>query len=373
MLDKIQHIGCFPFAFSILKAIRAKIEKNINIKNRIGKSFPEGFKGVLAVGSAGGGKTATMKAIFKGLELDLDNSQGKKVGKWIPSGISTGVGLFEMFVENNDSIIVMDELDCGSTQHIHIMKQITSGNISRLKSKSIEPTPFSGILLGATNGIPLSKKNLPHLVAMLERFTLVNIKPKNHEEENVFNLNKEEFGCKLTQEDWQQIANCLTSECAYDLNEEESAFGKELFLNKKKESLDPNKALYRQANEIIDIMLFTKRFFNCDNIVNNDILKQVVIDMVEDTVHCNPIKALQLSSIELGVYNYIEEHNGAVSFVDLSEHAKVNGYLITERKLRNMLNKLVEIRVLNKYSNDIYSTKNVDEVVSTNGILSEVL
>jgi len=372
MLNKIKQIGNFTFAFSILKAIRAKIEKNIGIENRIGQSFKDGFKGCLAVGTAGGGKTSTLKAIFKGLELDAKNDSGKTIGKWIPSGISTGVGLFELFVNNNEGIIVMDELDCGSTQHIHIMKQVASGTISRLKSKSVEPTPFSGILLGATNGLPLSKKNLPHLMAMLERFTLVNIKPQQHKEEDIFNTDQEKYGCSLTREDWIEIAERLSTRCAYNLNKEERTFGRELFIEKKKESLDPNKALYRQASEVIDILLFTKRFFHCENIMNNEELKQVVKDMVADTVHCNPIRALQLSSIEVGVYQFLEDNGGAASFCDIVENAEANGYLLTDTKLRNLLNKLVQIRVINKYR-DVYSTKNINEIKNKSSILSEVL
>ena len=358
MLDKMKRIGNFPFAFSILKSLRARFEHNQGFSNRIGASFKDGFKGVLAVGSAGGGKTTTLKAIFDGLELDeLDGNGFKKMGKWIPSGLSTGVGLFELFIENNEGIIVMDELDCSSTQHVHIMKQVASGQISRLKSQSIEPTPFSGILWGATNGVSLSKKNMSHIVAMLERFTLVNIKPSNNQEENLFD-NNTDIKESLSYSDWGEIISRLTSDCDYDLNTTEREWGKELFAEKKRESLDPSKALYRQAQDVIDIMLFTKRFFQCEDLLADEELKAVVEEMVQETVHCNPVKVLQLSTSERDVYSFIEK-DGSASFDNLVLNARTKGYLISNKRLRTLLDKMVDVRILNKYSNDIYSIKNM--------------
>ena len=358
MLDKIKRIGNFPFAFSILKSIRAKIEYQKGFDNRIGSSFKDGFKGVLAVGSAGGGKTTTLKAIFDNFGLNNLNEGGfKKMGKWIPSGLSTGVGLFELFIENNDGIIVMDELDCSSTQHIHIMKQVASGQISRLKSQSIEPTPFSGILWGATNGVSLSKKNMSHIVAMLERFTLVNIKPSNNQEESLFD-NSIDAKDPLLNDDWVEIISHLTSDCSFDLNADEREWGKKLFAEKKKESLDPSKALYRQAQDVIDIMLFTKRFFQCEDLLADEELKAVVEEMVQETVHCNPVKVLQLSTSERDVYSFIEK-DGSASFDNLVLNARTKGYLISNKRLRTLLDKMVDVRILNKYSNDIYSIKNM--------------
>ena len=358
MLDKLKRIGNFPFAFSMLKSIRSKFEYKKGFNNRIGASFKDGFKGVLAVGSAGGGKTTTLKTVYDGLELDKTDSNGfKKLGKWIPSGLSTGVGLFELFVENNDGVIIMDELDCSSIQHVQIMKQVASGQISRLKSQNIEPTPFSGILWGATNGVNLSKKNMSHVIAMLERFTLVNINPTKNQEETLFDDNIENKEL-LSENDWKEIINNLTSDCDFKLNNDERKWGKELFIEKKKESLDPSKALYRQAQDIIDVMLFVKRFFQCEDLLVDDKLKAVTEEMIRETVHSNPVKILQLSASEKDVYSFIEK-DGSASFDNLVLNARTKGYLISNKKLRTLLDKMVNVRILNKYSNNIYSIKNI--------------
>lgn len=375
LLDTVKKIGLFPFTFAILKSLRSKIESNMGYSGnaRIGSAFKKGYKGVLVVSSAGVGKTTVLKKIFNGLELYMKNDSGKTIGCWVPSGISTTVGLYQLLEQNNDSVIVIDELDTSSKGHIDVLKQISSGEICRLKNQNTKPIPFSGILLGACNGVSVSKKNFQHIIAMLERFTLVHIEQFENKEENIFNAKQEEFNELLSLHDWQEIAENLGSERNYNLNEEERELGKKLFLNKKKESLDLSKALWRQASEIKDIILFTKRFFDCKNIMENEALKNIVEQMVNDLVHCNPIKLLELSPIENNVIKFLNDNNGSADLDSIINFASSNGFFMTRRKFINLLNKMVEIRVLNKYSNDIYSTKNVNEAKNIEGILTKVL
>lgn len=375
LLDTVKKIGLFPFTFAILKSLRSKIESNFGYDEtiRIGSAFKKGYKGVLVVSSAGCGKTTVLKKIFNGLQLDSTNGDGKKLGCWVPSGISTTVGLYQLLTENNDSIIVIDELDTSSKGHIDVLKQISSGEICRLKNKSTKPIPFHGILWGACNGVSVSKKNFQHIIAMLERFTLCHIEQFKNNEENIFNEDQENFNMPLTQQEWGEIADNLSVNRAYCLNKEEREFAKKLFVEKKKESLDSSKALWRQASEVRDIVLFAKRFFDCQDILQNEELKVIVRQMVQDLVHCNPIKLLELSAIENNIIGFLKKNDGSADIINIKNFADTNGFLISERKLVNMLDKMVQIRVLNKYANNVYSIKNVNEAKTSKGILSNVL
>ena len=145
VLARINKIGNFTFTLSILKALRAKIESVYCFENRIGKSFKNGFKGVLGIGTAGCGKTQTLSRIFYGLKLNKKNKHKKDIGVWVPSGISTGVGLFEMLTQNNKAIIVIDELDANTALHVNILKQIAHGTICRCSSQAGDFAPGDGL------------------------------------------------------------------------------------------------------------------------------------------------------------------------------------------------------------------------------------
>ena len=352
-LEEVKCIANFSFALSILKALRAKIEANYGITNRIGRSFQSGFKGVLGIGPSGGGKSTTLRTIFYGLELHLYGHDGKPLGKWIPSGISTGVGLFELLVKYANSVIVIDELDANTALHINILKQIASGMISRLRSRQVEPVPFTGVLLGATNGISFKKALMDHLIAMLERFTVVYIDAHKN-----VDLTKVRVGGKIN---WEIIRDALVSKCDYDLNEEELDLVKDLFGAKKRECLDPAKPLFRQENDVHDIVLFIKRFCQVKNIIEYRVLVEVIEKLVNDTVHCNPAKFFNFDPLERTIYNFIDNSDSHYRhFVDICDQCRQAGVFTSERAVMRILNKMVLARLLNKYG-DIYSTRILTE------------
>ena len=373
LLEIVKNIGNFEYALSILKALRAKIEHNYGFTNRIGRAFSDGFKGVLGIGQAGCGKTITLKRLFYGLELDKNDVRGNPIGVWIPSGISTGVGLFELLIQHNDSVIIIDELDANTTLHVNVLKQIASGSICRLKHQDINTTPFTGVLIGATNGIPFTKKNFNHLVAMLERFTVVYINSSSHNDYYVVDNYIQD---NLSTDSWDIIIEAVTSRCNYDLSADEHAIGKQMFEEKACENLDSSKALYRQASDVMDILLFLKRFCNIKDITTNSEILDIAQQLIDVSVHVNPAKFLSMEPIERGIYNFIdssENHSAVLSSVlDFCER---NGYSIDPRSIRRILNKMIAVRILNKYAGDVFSTrhKSYNKTIGKINVLSRTL
>lgn len=369
VLDIVRRIGHFEFSLSIMRALRAKIESNYGFKNRIGKSFKDGFRGVLAVGEAGAGKTKTLQNIFYGLELNLCNHDRAPIGVWLSSGISTGVGLFELLIQHNDAVIVIDELDANTKLHINILKQIASGEICRMKHGETHPVPFSGILLGATNGIPFNARNTSHLVAMLERFSVVYMESTHPETYYVTDECTEE----LSKEDWRVIIRALSSRCNYDLTDNEHEIGRQLFNDKLLESLDADKAMFRQAQDVQDILVFLKRLCCITDISCHDEIVEVARNLVRHTVHVNPAKLLSMNPIERSVYNYIDKsENGSVPFITLVDYCNNTGIMIDARTMRAMLNQMVKARILNKYAGDLYATK-VQTATETQSVMAGAL
>lgn len=368
MLARINKMGNFTFALSILKALRAKIESNYGFTNRVGKSFKNGFKGVLGIGGAGCGKTQTLSKIFYGLNLDKKNRHGNNLGVWIPSGISTGVGLFEMLTQNNKAVIVIDELDANTALHVNILKQVAHGTICRMKHREVDPTPFTGILLGATNGIPFTKKTVDHLVAMLERFTVVHL--RGDDDVDYYSASVRGQQDDMTEEDWEAVTRALMSKCDYDLSQGEVEFGRKIFTLKARQNLDETKALYRQANDVLDILLFLKRLCKVEDITCDPEVMSVAEMLVEDTVHVNPAKFLQMDPVERAVYTFIDENdNNAVVFHEIDAHCGELGIMLDARTIRAILRKMVTIRILNRFEGDIYSTRSRDsEKIEVGGL-----
>jgi len=371
ILELTQEIGNFEFTLSIFKALRAKIEHTYGIKNRIGRSFDGGFKGVLAVGQAGCGKTKTLKSIFNGLELNKTDYHGNPLGVWVPSGISTGVGLFELLTQNNSAVIVIDELDANTALHVNVLKQIASGAICRMKHREIDPTPFSGVLIGATNGIPFKKKNIDHLVAMLERFTIVHMRGKSNLD---YYVTDDNYKKELPDSVWKTIADCLLNNCAVDLTEEEHDFGRSLFEEKARENLDASKTLYRQANDVMDILLFLKRFCQVDTVLDGGLIESVAKTLVNNTIHVNPSKLICMDPVERSVYDFVDcSEDHATSFTKIVEFCENNGFMVDIRTIRKILNRMVIVRILNKYNGDIFTTRSKANVISNVGVMASAL
>ncbi len=183
------HNGQPTAVAAILMAIRTRMEKKSGVKNALGKVF-NGNRGVMFVGRAGVGKTRLMKKIWNGLALWSIASDGRALGVWLPStGGGSGVGIYQLLEEFNDSIIFADELSLDTSMHVHVLKQVAHGELCRPRHQHIGVTPFTGLLVGATNAIKLpGGTKMEHLVATLDRFMVIQSKSCGKGPEDIFEI-----------------------------------------------------------------------------------------------------------------------------------------------------------------------------------------
>ena len=356
---------------SILLAIRARMEFKAGYDNRIGKTFPHGNKGVLLVGKAGSGKTKCLSTIFNGLDLEKVNKQGHQVGKWLHStGGSTGIGIYEVLESYYDSIIFADELSLDTEKHVHVIKQIANGELVRPRHGEIDPTPFTGLLIGATNAIklPSSTMHLEHLLAALDRFMVVRVNAINKSPESVMD---EVLKDKKTKEiNWELIARALTQKNKQNLNKNEETLIRSLWKQKSKEILDNTRPQWRNTHTIIDIFLFCKRFFNLDDVTKNDIIIRFIEDMIRDCILFNPVSILHLSPLEQIIYDTISTRDMAATS-EILQSVHNSGMSVSRMTINRTMNKMQENNLIVKRSHGKYSTKNDDNAYTKVGTLPQ--
>lgn len=363
-LLKIHSQNTAPAA--ILLAIRARMEHKANISNRIGKMFPNGNRGVLFIGKAGTGKSSFMKRMFDGLNLGITNSEGNPIGKWIPStGGSTGVGIYEVLEIYNDSIIFADELSLDTEKHVHVIKQIANGELVRPRHGNVEPIPFSGVLVGATNAIKLPKNNreLEHVLATLDRFIVVKTKTIARNPEEVMDtvLTDKES----EQIDWNLIAEALVSSNNDDLNQNEKTLIKEVWNEKSREILDTTRAQWRNSQTVIDIFLFCKRFFSIKDLTKNDEILKFAQDMIDDCVLFNPVNILWLTPLEQTIYDFVRSKEVATTSQIISSVANA-GLSVTRMTISRTMNRMQENHLIMRRSHGKYSCKQPGESYNLN-------
>ncbi len=354
---KLHYQQTFPGA--IFLGIRQKIEYKANVKERIGAVFKDGQRGILAVSKAGCGKTTTMKKIFNGLGLDGINKDNQKIGKWISStGSSTGVGIFEILETYNDSIIMMDELSLDSSLHLHLIKQIANKEILRPKSKSIEGTPFSSLVIGAANCIKLPRSStlLEHLLAVLDRFIILKVRTPDVSNNKMIRiaLGKETFSRGPV--NWDYIISCLTRKSTEILNKDEEELLEDIWQEKIKEILDITRPQFRNAFLAKDIFLFIKRVFGTENITKDKELSDFAKEMINDCIIFNPVNILHLEPVEEVIYNTIKSKNIA-STNEILTACEKSGITLTRQVIHRYLDKMLNSRVITRTSKGKYSFK----------------
>lgn len=340
-----------------LLAIRARMEAKTGIANRIGKMFPNGNRGVLFVGKAGVGKTRFMEKVFNGLGLSGTNKEGQVIGKWLPStGGSTGVGIHEVLETYNDAIIFADELSLDTQKHVHIMKQIANGELVRPRHGNIEATPFSGLLIGATNAIklPSNTRELEHLLATLDRFIVVNTKATlNTPEETMQIVLSDE---KEPEPDWAMLAKALTRKSIVDLTKREKDLLQKTWNEKSRQILDGTRAQWRNSQTVLDIFLFCKRFFGIQDLIKDKIALKFIDKMVDDCVLFNPIGLLHLSPLEQIIYDCIKGKE-VVSTSEIVSAVSTGGLSSTRMTIHRTINRMQESNLIVRRSHGKYSTK----------------
>jgi len=365
------HPRQYTLPASIFMAIRARLEFKAGFNNRIGRVYPHGNRHVLIVGKAGTGKTRLLRAIYEGLGLDGVNAQGQQVGKWVSSaGASTGVGIFETLEVYNDSIIFIDEISMDTTAHLHVLKQISNGEIMRPRHENINPTPFTGLVLTATNAITLSRNQgnaLEHLLSVLDRFTVVKAcgSLMNPIETMDTVLRDSQIGQANINCDWTAISIALTRKTEVDLNKDEETILQKTWSEKSKEILDNTRPQFRNSWTALDIFLFVKRFLGINDITKSLEAIKLAQDMVNDCIIFNPINILWLNPLEEVIYEEIARKSVA-SIQEIMTICERSGQLISHVSIYKILNRMIINRVICRSDRGKYSVKiNKDQVSIT--------
>lgn len=349
---------------AILLAIRARMEHKAKLQNRIGKTFPNGNRGVMFVGKAGVGKTRFMKKVFHGLGLEGVSAEGKVIGKWLPStGGSTGKGMYEVLEVYNDAIIFADELSLDTDQHVHTMKQIANGELVRPRHGNIESVPFYGLLVGATNAIrlPGGTRDLEHLLATLDRFMVVKAKTAHRTpSETLEMVLTDDQG---TEPNWKAIAKALMSKNVRNLNTNEVTKLREVWKTKSREILDPTRAQFRNAHAVVDIFLFCKRFFGVKDLTQDKEAMAFTCKMVDDCILFNPVGLLWLSPLEQVIYDVVSSKE-TVPTSEIINRIAGTGIYCSRMTVMRTINRMMDNHLIVRTSHGKYSTKTGSNDVS---------
>lgn len=343
---------------TILMAIRARMEFKAGVENRIGKCFPDGSRGVLMVGKAGTGKTSLMQKIYHGLGMDDVDYDGNALGTWISSAdASTGVGMYQLFEHNSDSIIFADELSLDTKLHVKIIKQIANGQIVRPRHGNIEPINFTGLLIAATNAIkvPNNTKDVEHVLAVLDRFMVVKTKkPKISASETMRNV-LDGIDMEPEEPNWKTISRAIVRPSLNDLSGREKILLKRIWAKKARQILDPTRAQYRNVHAAIDIFLFLKRITGVKDINDHKDIAQFAAKMIDDCIIFNPVNILWLEPIEEIIYESIERRK-VTSMSQILIDVKKAGLDNSRQHVHKVIDKMLRNRLIWRPSHGNYST-----------------
>ena len=328
LIDEAKKLNNYYFAMAIFRSIHRKIH-GLSTKSR----------GVLAISGAGHGKSSTMQEIFDGLELSKYSS-----GFYVPSGMGTGIGLLQVLRDHPDHIIFIDELLADTTAHQNALKQIISGSISYIKYNSTHIEPFNSVVIAATNGIKLTK-NSEHILAMLDRFSIIKIDDLVSPEKCFDDMTNIKPNI-----DWDKIRKNLCKKIiGIRLSQEEKDLIKIYWLEKAKESLDQEKVLRRQCADYIDWFLFFKQ-------MNFPDYFSVARELADNTVVCNPVYCIKLSPVEKIIYKAIK-NNGLVLRSVIINKCQQEGLSQCNTTIDKSLDALVINRIINRSNQGEYSLK----------------
>lgn len=354
-------------AFVPLMSIRARFEFKNNIPNRIGRTFENGNRGVLLVGQGGVGKTMTLRRIFEGLNLNRRNREGKQLGAWIASsGASTPLGIYDDLKLYQDSIIFIDEFAMDSIKHLHILKQICSGKMTRRTALQEDSFPFSGLIIGSTNGIKMPNKieEINHLLATLDRYWVVKVRAPELSPEEYIVKSMDQNDCdkeNFVEIDWGVIKSHLYNMDAQVLSDKEKSLTIALWQEKAREILDVTKAQWRNSRAAIDVVLFIKRFLQIKDITKDDEAIEIIKEIMGDAIIFNPAGVMFLPVKQEIVYRLIYNIAGQgkqATFQDIINKLRECGMLGTStRNAHRILEDLIERNVIVRSQHGYYSTR----------------
>lgn len=342
---------------ALILALRGRIERNKGVENRIGGDF-EHEKSLLIFGKGGTGKTKTLKKIFKGLGLNTLNDEGSPVAVYHESaGCSTVVGIASMLETWGNVIHVFDEMSFNTSGHIHLMKQIANGVISRQRHKNTEPFPFDGLIIGATNGItPPKPAEMEDFLATLDRFWIVEARPAELGPAEYFDAVLSYRRQKETEHvNWDVIAEAMDNDCFANLTPTETKFAQKLWQDKSREILDGGeRAQFRNVGAVLDIVTFVKRITNSKDVTKDDELKSFCKAMIRDLLHFNPAPLFALSSAQRAVYNIVLKRECRATLQDIANGCKtIHG----AGNVHRIINQLMNLGLIYRTAHGRYSNR----------------
>jgi hypothetical protein len=357
LLDNLHLIGpSLSFTLAILKGLKSKVEYVNKVQNRIGKFFPEGLRGVMAIGPPQCGKSHTMRAIFEGMQLSTANPDtGKPRGVYIPAGSGTSRGKFDVLRNHSSAVIFIDELDIESPQDIKLFKQITGGGLTWLRYDDTMASDFEALVICATNGLPLSTKNSDHLEAMTDRFSIVKFNNKFNPVEMHQYVTEEILHKKEEPIDWYLIVEQLMEDKYKDLDKEHTEQIKNHWLNKADECIE-ERTLIRQCHDFYDCYRFVLRFFGSLDGELFDIATQ----LANESVCTNKVHLVHFSALEKMIYERLSQDD-FVSLDDIKSYCAKKG--VNDGRLVNAaVRRMMVNRLINALTEGFYTIKRTERL-----------
>lgn len=359
---------------AILLAMRGRFERKrvacgeLDMKDRIGKVFPDGDVGVVILGDRGTRKTTLMKSIYHGLGLDgTDHHRDNEpMAHFIKSaGMATSVGLFELFADHPDKILFMDEMDWDNAGHFGVFKQISNGEIVRQKHGQTDPVQFRSLVVAATNSInmPNKKSERQHLMAVLDRFYVLVARPVTTDVHSIIDdaIDYEFAGNDV---DWEFIRECLTRDEFTPITEKERALVHAIWKDKERRVLGGSRDQTRNVFKIVDTVLFFKRMLGVQDVTEFEDIVELIDRLVDTVIMFNPGSVVSLKDdLDEMLYNAVadnDDDNGGVRMAKILEVCKASGLAVGEserRKIINRLDNLVMSSLLVRPSKGRYSTR----------------
>lgn len=361
-------------AGSVMIALRGHIEKRRGVENRICAGF-DNPKSLLIFGKAGTGKTTLMRKVFNKIgetssdEMIALNHEGEVSAIYHKSaGCSTAAGIRDILKMNGGCIHFFDEMSLNTNQHVHLLKQIGNGEMNWQKHGDIEPFAFDGILVAAANSIKIPD-TMEDLLATLERFWIVCAKSTPMSPDEYLDAGLSWHERKEPAVDWDLLCDALSNENYQELNKNEKGMLRKLWRHKCREILDGgNRKQYRNTNSAIDIVRFVKRFTNSDDLTADEELVSFTRAMINDLIHFNPAKLLNLNPAEEKAYDVICENGGVATMQQIRTRCK---FLQGGRNAHRALNRLTELGLIYRNGRGSYANvvdeKQVSESMTAKG------
>jgi hypothetical protein len=332
------------------------MEKKAGVQNSLGKVF-RGNRGVMFVGRAGVGKTRLLRKIWTGLGLGSIGRDYAPIGVWLPStGGGSGVGIYQILEEFNDCIVVADELSLDTEMHVHVLKQVAHGELCRPRHKQIGVIPFTGLLIGATNAVKLpNNTKMEHLVATLDRFTVIQSKAPSGGPEDIFDIVFNEQNEPTV--NWDLIARAICRKAVYSVSEAEKQWAFGIWKEKCREILDPRRRneQFRNASAFKDIICFCKRFFGLPDLLQDEAAIAFVKEMVNDCILFNPVGILNLKPIQQVIYDLCKDDDAETAEIIRAVNAA--GITVSRQTVMTTLTKMCESNLILRTAHGKYGTK----------------